>query len=127
MFLPAHHNPPEHHNLPAHLYYLPAHLYYLPAHHNHHLMQICCMHSWLFEEVNPSLICSESEGKETNDNLSSACGTKVDLTEILGQLIQKISHSNVWEEGFRSTLKPLNFVQDVISMAHKIWYLVFLY
>ena len=91
------------------------------------LMFLPAYHNQLFEEVNPSLICSESEGKETNDNLSSACGTKVDLTEILGQLIKKISHSNVWEKGFRGTLKPFNFVQDVISMGYKIWYLVFLY
>jgi hypothetical protein len=58
--------------------------------------------SWLFEEVNPSLISSESEDEQTNDNLTS-----VNLAEILGQLASSINlekkcifnirRSNVWE------------------------------
>ena len=77
--------------------------------------------SWLFEEVNPSLISSESEDEETNDNLSSACGTKVgDLTEILGRLASSIkfniSRSNVCEGAVRGISRKSFSPENKISV-----------
>ena len=84
--------------------------------------------SWLFEEANPSVVSStsESEGKEITENLTSPCGTKVDLSVILGQLASSInlekickfniSRSNVWEGAIRGLSRKSFSPENKISV-----------
>jgi len=84
--------------------------------------------SWLFEEVNPSVIssASESEGEEITDNLTSPCGTKLDHSVILGQLASSInlekickfniSRSNVWEGAVRGLSRKSFCPENKISV-----------